>query len=66
MSHYGRTKDTPGKGQPPKLRVHTSHDKLDGVAAARHATVFDERTAIPIVTIAMSDYGRTKDTPGKG
>ena len=27
---------TPGKGQPPLLRVYTSHDKFDGIAAARH------------------------------
>jgi len=36
------------------------------LAAASHAIVFDECTAIPIATIAMSDYGQTNDTPGKG
>ena len=33
------------------------------LAAARHAIVFDECTAVPIATIAMSDYGRTNDNP---
>jgi hypothetical protein len=35
----------------------------NSIAAARHASVFDECTAVPVVTIAMSDYGRTKDHP---
>ena len=42
-----------------------SHGKFS-LAAARHAIVFDKYMAIPIATIAISDYGRTNDIPDKG